>query len=369
MSAPSPTPAWGANKYPPHGQVTPTDHGAYVVITTWITMCLMSLAVLTRMLTRLASFRAPTSGDWTIAVAWFLAITQSVAVHLAVNHGLGRHRASLTTAEFQAYSKANYTSQVLYQAVICLAKISLLLFISRLTASKSTRQVCRLVMILVGAWSIAAAFALVFQCQAPHTWDFTPGRCVDQGALYYANGVINIVTDLMIIALPAAIIWSVLITRKQRMTVIFVFGIRITLCALTIAQLMSLGPLLSSADQTWENVNPSLWNQGVMNWSIITACIPCLRPFLASLQSGLLDTAMHDRKTSPAESYALHSIKTSYHSRGFGTTFPVRGRTNVKISTHVSHNLPGSDSRDMLNEEAIHQRTELQVDYGDRRSA
>ena len=106
-----------------------------------------------------------------------------------------------------------------------------------------------------------------------------------------------------------------------------------------------------------------------MNWSIITACIPCLRPFLASLQSGLLDTAMHDRKTSPAESYALHSIKTSYHSRGFGTTFPVRGRTNVKISTHVSHNLPGSDSRDMLNEEAIHQRTELQVDYGDRRSA
>lgn len=34
--------------YPPHGVVSADDHGPYVVVATWILMCLMSLSVLAR---------------------------------------------------------------------------------------------------------------------------------------------------------------------------------------------------------------------------------------------------------------------------------------------------------------------------------
>lgn len=38
--------------YPPHGFITRDDHGPYVVVTTWIMMCLMVLALLARLGTR-----------------------------------------------------------------------------------------------------------------------------------------------------------------------------------------------------------------------------------------------------------------------------------------------------------------------------
>jgi hypothetical protein len=38
---------------PPHGKITSGNHGAYIVIMTWIMMSLMSLTVLARLLTRI----------------------------------------------------------------------------------------------------------------------------------------------------------------------------------------------------------------------------------------------------------------------------------------------------------------------------
>ena len=38
--------------YPPHGVVTADEHGPYVVVTSWIMMCLMVLSVLARLATR-----------------------------------------------------------------------------------------------------------------------------------------------------------------------------------------------------------------------------------------------------------------------------------------------------------------------------
>ena len=38
--------------YPPHGNITLNDHGPYVVVTTWIFMCLSVLALCARLGTR-----------------------------------------------------------------------------------------------------------------------------------------------------------------------------------------------------------------------------------------------------------------------------------------------------------------------------
>ena len=38
--------------FPPHGVITATDHGALVVVASWILMCLMALTVIARVGTR-----------------------------------------------------------------------------------------------------------------------------------------------------------------------------------------------------------------------------------------------------------------------------------------------------------------------------
>jgi hypothetical protein len=54
---------------PPHGAITETDHGGYVVITTWILMSLMVLSVGARILTRLIPVRTGGKDDLVIGAA------------------------------------------------------------------------------------------------------------------------------------------------------------------------------------------------------------------------------------------------------------------------------------------------------------
>lgn len=45
---------------------------------------------------------------------------------------------------------------------------------------------------------------------------------------------------------------------------------------------------------TWLLVNPSIWYQGMLNVSIITACIPCIKRFLADLSVGMTVIAVSE---------------------------------------------------------------------------
>lgn len=54
---------------PPHGAITDSNHGAYVVIVTWIFMCFMTLSVGARLLTRVIPVRTQGKDDYAIAIA------------------------------------------------------------------------------------------------------------------------------------------------------------------------------------------------------------------------------------------------------------------------------------------------------------
>jgi uncharacterized membrane protein YgcG len=208
----------------------------------------------------------------------------------------------------------NYTAQILFVLILYLSKVSLLFFIIRLTPSKETLQACWVVMGVVTGWAISIVIALAAQCSLPRPYDFSdPTKCVNQRALYYAAGIIDIATDLTIVILPCVIVWNVQITRRQRWTVMSVFGVRVVVCILEAFRLASLTKYLSSVDKPWYNVTPSTWSQMVLFASLVTVCIPCLRPFLSSLESGLLDSSMltHLNKgTGSGNSYALHSFNS-----------------------------------------------------------
>lgn len=104
-----------------HGEISPFDHGPYVVVAAYIMMVAMILFVLTRLITKALAIRALQIDDYFIiagAVSWLLvtvadgqhladriqikasAIVQTLVIHGAVKNSLGRHRTSLTDLEF-----------------------------------------------------------------------------------------------------------------------------------------------------------------------------------------------------------------------------------------------------------------------------
>ena len=106
--------------YPPHGLITPDNHGPRVVVTTWIMMCLMSLTLIARLATR----RDSGKGNMIITTAavrhsykccrahadtrmtQVISVAQSAVTHIAVDYGLGRHRMDIGTSHYHIYSKA-----------------------------------------------------------------------------------------------------------------------------------------------------------------------------------------------------------------------------------------------------------------------
>ncbi|KAL9610534.1 MAG: hypothetical protein Q9167_004772 [Letrouitia subvulpina] len=88
--------------YPPYGVITSSDHGPAVVVATWIMMCLMGLTVIARFGTR---HSVGNKDSVAIGIACILAVVQSVTVHLAAGHGLGKHLKDLNPREYAYYEK------------------------------------------------------------------------------------------------------------------------------------------------------------------------------------------------------------------------------------------------------------------------
>ncbi len=203
---------------------------------------------------------------------------------------------TLSYNSYEVFAWTCYVSDLLFIITIYLAKVSLILFIIRLTPSYKTLYFCYGFVITLTLWMLGTVFSLAFQCPLPKPWDFMPlklaGCGVNIAGIYYSIGAVDIFTDLIIIATPAVIVWDVQISRRQRLTVIGVFSSRLTVCVCSALLVASIPAFIESSDRSWEAVTPQTWRQVVQCLSIITACIPCLRPFLASLESGFMDSSM-----------------------------------------------------------------------------
>lgn len=276
---------------PPHWVISESDHGGYVIIASWTMMCYMVITVIVR-LARMATIRSWSMDDNVIAGASAFGLVQCGLLHKAVLAGLGRRQADLLDFQLDAYNKYMYAYQIFFIFTICFSKMSLLLFIIRLTPNHATIKAGRILMGVVTVWGIATVFALAFQCSLPQPWNVTSGTCNNQGALYFVTAILDVITDLAITMLPIIMMWNIQIQRSKKVTVMAVFLCRLVVCFAEIPRMIYLARYLQSSDKTWGNVNLSIWTQAVTHLSIITACIPCLQHFLASMRSGVFNTAL-----------------------------------------------------------------------------
>ncbi|GAD96875.1 conserved hypothetical protein [Paecilomyces variotii No. 5] len=199
------------------------------------------------------------------------------------------------------------------------------------------KRVSRVAMVIVTAWGMSFATALALQCKGPEHWDFShEENCVDRSSLYCLFGTLDIITEIAIMSLPAFIVWNVQITRRQRWTVIGVFCSRLSVCISMAFMLSTLRPYLEPGDQTWDEVSPQIWIQTTQALSLTTACIPCLRPFLASLESGFLDSTMrsHVNKTYGSNSGSAVKGSASGGSSGGGNNSTSEEGIELKALRH-----------------------------------
>jgi hypothetical protein len=78
---------------------------------------------------------------------------------------------------------------------------------------------------LVG-WGIECFFGTVFMCiPIEYNWDHTvKGHCIDYGVATIANGVINIVLDVVMLIYPLPMVWKLQMSRRNKILVSLTFA-------------------------------------------------------------------------------------------------------------------------------------------------
>ncbi|KAI2472244.1 hypothetical protein F4781DRAFT_9034 [Annulohypoxylon bovei var. microspora] len=284
--------------YPPFGEITDDDHGSYVIIATWIFACISVLFVAVRVIVRVWLSRHVGRDIALIMAALLCSIGQSVAATEAVAYGLGRHLDALSNAQIRSYYRSILASEILSIFIFVLSKLSLVILVGRITPSNTMKAALNWFAIFTILWGLSDIFSVSFQCGFGVPMRALDDTCVNERALVVSHGIINILTDCVLMIFPVFAVWTVQIKTKQKLTVMGLFCTRLIVCVFIGIQLGSMESYLSGDDPTWYYLDPSIWNQIATHLSVITACVPSIKPFLTSLQSSLIDSGVPRNYTS-----------------------------------------------------------------------
>lgn len=126
-------------------------------------------------------------------------------------------------------------SEIAYTIVLPCLKISILLFYLRVFPIQKLRIGVVILAAASIAWGIAFFFVTIFTCTPPHyIWDVNRAEYAKHCLPSSANRVIpiviastNILTDLLIIALPIPLIWNLQLSKRRLigLRALFLLGI------------------------------------------------------------------------------------------------------------------------------------------------
>ena len=161
------------------------------------------------------------------------------------------------------------------------------------------------------AWFLAIVLVSIFSCAPIHGyWDHSiPATCIDSRAFYLGNSIANILTDVIILALPVRMIWHLQTSRSQKVALTLVFGLGgfvVVVSSIRIAFIIEVGP-----DFTWDYTNPIIWSDIETSIAVVCACLPTLRPVAQYAVSGLSSIRLRYAARTSESVYRLQNIPTN----------------------------------------------------------
>lgn len=119
------------------------------------------------------------------------------------------------------------TFALLWNATVCFSKLSVLLMYTTLIPIPSMITWARAIGALIICWNVGDIIAGLLICRPiAKNWDFTlDGTCGSQPNFYFAMGVINLITDAVIIALPIPYLLRLRLAMRKKILAIGLLSI------------------------------------------------------------------------------------------------------------------------------------------------
>ncbi|MCJ1235723.1 hypothetical protein MMC14_003694 [Varicellaria rhodocarpa] len=125
---------------------------------------------------------------------------------------------------------------------------------------------------------------VLFQCMPIDTqWNPQPGgQCHSAEIILISSGVINMVGDIIVLTLPIKRVWSLNISRGQKIAISTLFLMGLFVSVTSVFRILALKSEFSS-DFTWTGVRGAIWTTVEVQTGFICANLPHCRPLVLRL--------------------------------------------------------------------------------------
>lgn len=264
------------------------DRGMIVSAVSWILLVAMIFTLLARLGMKYAMLKRGHKfglDDVFIVLAALFSVGQTAAVSMEAMHVLGQHYSSLSVDQLRIFQKSEYAGCLLYIANMGCARISVCLLVKKILPGSCVKMAVFAFAIFSALWMVSGVLVTAFACNFPEPWNFFGNKCIHIVRFINYVWATNIVVEVIIIIIPL-VVWNIRLSAARSVSVSFVFLSRLSVIAAVIAQLIFFNRTAYSPDPTYSHWATVLCAQIAQNLSIITACAPCLHPFILSILSG-----------------------------------------------------------------------------------
>ncbi|RPB11326.1 hypothetical protein P167DRAFT_220472 [Morchella conica CCBAS932] len=207
-----------------------TDRGNKLMSVACLSLVLATIVVPARVWVRLKVVRSFGPDDWAVVIATVFGNSFCVLVMVGMFFGFGEHIDKVPPNEYKIGLMISWITQLLYIPGVCIAKISVSLFIRRLSPYRTYTKIAWFIIVFMVTYTIIMFFFILTQCHPFNlAWDKSlQGKCLSpqfMNVLAYSHSACNITTDFALLFLVVAMVWNVQMPRRQKMAVYGVFGL------------------------------------------------------------------------------------------------------------------------------------------------
>lgn len=166
---------------------------------------------------------------------------------------------TLTPCSYLWYPVLNYILTVyvaenVYVIQLAIPKLSILFFYIRSIPNEGFHQAVFLTMFLIVISTTIISTLTIVDCYPIAAfWDRDlSGHCININNLGYATGSLSIVQDLLIISLPIPILKGMMLPRREKIQVLFMFAVGSSSVVISILRVQSIIGFRDSLDPSCE---------------------------------------------------------------------------------------------------------------------
>ncbi|KAL2810034.1 hypothetical protein BJX63DRAFT_423398 [Aspergillus granulosus] len=221
-----------------------------------------------------------------LAAIWFV-IPSTILVITTVTHGgVGLHIGEVDPGDLIYTMKMIIVLQSFYGVGLSLVKTSLMVLYYRLFGTKRSFRIAIFITgAIVWGWGFSIVLESFLLCK-PIEFNYNPflpgGTCGNRNAAFVVAGVLNMVTDFMVMSLPVPYIWKLQLPLGRKLGLVATFSLGLFVSAISMVRVFSLISI-DFADATYTLPEPLMWSIVEEQLAVVAANLPILRHVFATI--------------------------------------------------------------------------------------